>query len=70
MCQALCMAIKMQRLRGPGLVSHLNLSQEAEQQGILTLAQAGKQLGKLVNASPGRAHRDGFCVVSMNLSIE
>ena len=50
------MAIKIQRLRGPGLVSHLDLSQKAEQQRILTLAQAGKQLGKLVNASPGRAH--------------
>lgn len=55
MCQALCMAIEMQRLRGPGLVSLLNLSQEAEQQ-VLILAQAGNQLGKLVNASPGRAH--------------
>lgn len=49
------MAIEMQRLRGPGLVSLLNLSQEAEQQ-VLILAQAGNQLGKLVNASPGRAH--------------
>lgn len=56
MCQALCMAIEMQRLRGPGLVSLLNLSQEAEQQRVLILAQAGNQLGKLVNASPGRAH--------------